>query len=405
MKKFDEKSLKEPTEILEKLLEKALESGASDMHLEPGPNESSVRLRIDGVLHKFGTLDKYLHEKFIGALKVVSEMDITKKRVPQDGSYHIGRGDKTINFRISTYPTIYGEAVVMRILDNSKTVLKLRDLGFNEKQYQQMTDLIRTPYGILLVTGPTGSGKTSLQYAILSELKKPEVNVMSIEDPVEYIIDDVRQTNVSENSELTFAQAIKGTLRQDPDIIMIGEIRDSITAEIAFQAALSGKFVLSTFHTFSIMSLVSRLMEMGIPQSIISASLIGVVSTRLVRTICQDCKVVYDLTENEKRYFQNLPENLVFYRGTGCEKCHNTGYRGRTGIFNVVPFDDEINLFLAGKHTEQELLELYSKKDIKTLEESAMDKILSGQTTVEEVYRVLGSATSTKKLDDKSLLF
>ncbi len=395
----------EPTDKLEEILEKAVEFKASDIHFEPTATALNVRLRIDGVLHHLETLDKKLHDLFIGALKVVAEMDITKKRVPQDGSYHIDYGDKTMNFRISTYPTIYGESVVMRILNSSKSVLNLRDLGFDSTQYKQISNLIRTPYGMLLVTGPTGSGKTSLLYSILSELKKPTVNVMTIEDPVEFLIDDVRQTNVNDYGELTFAKAIKGTLRQDPDIIMVGEIRDSTTAEIAFHAALSGKFVLSTFHTFSVISLASRLIEMGIPQSIISASLIGIISTRLVRTICSNCKKTYELTESEKNYFEVFPADVIFYKGAGCEKCRNTGYLGRTGIFNIVTFDDEIKLFLTEKHTDKELLDLYARKSIKTLEESALDKVLQGVTTVEEVYRVLGSAVSVKKLDTKTILF
>jgi len=395
----------EPIDKLEAVLKKALEYKASDIHLEPTATSLNVRLRIDGVLHLVDTLDKYLQEPFIGTLKVIAEMDITKKRVPQDGSYHITHEDKKINFRISTYPTIHGEAVVMRILNSSNSVLNLKDLGFSPTQYKQISNLIRTPFGMLLVTGPTGSGKTSLQYSILSELKKPTVNVMSIEDPVEFLIDNVRQTNVNDYSELTFAKAIKGTLRQDPDIIMVGEIRDPTTAEIAFQAALSGRFVLSTFHTFSIMSLSARLIEMGVPQSIISASLIGIISTRLVRTICPNCKKPYELTEAERSYFEVFPSDVVFYKGTGCEKCRNTGYLGRTGIFNIVTFDDEIKVFLTEKHTDKELLDLYSRKDIKTLEESALDKVLQGDTTVEEVYRVLGTTASVKKLDSKSLLF
>jgi type IV pilus assembly protein PilB len=405
MDKTSAPAIQEPTDKLEEILEKAVEANASDIHLEPTAKSLNVRFRIDGVLHLVETLDKNLHELFIGALKVIAEMDITKKRVPQDGSYHIDFGDRKINFRISTYPTIYGETVVMRILNSSKTLLHLADLGFDATQLKQISNLIGTPYGMLLVTGPTGSGKTSLLYSILSELNKPLVNIMTIEDPVEYLFDNVRQTNVNDYSELTFAKAIKGTLRQDPDILMVGEIRDSTTAEIAFHAALSGKLVLSTFHTFSVISLTSRLIEMGIPQSIISASLIGIVSTRLVRTICPNCIKPYELSESEKNYFEVFPSDVIFYKGMGCEKCRNTGYLGRTGIFNIVTFDDEIKLFLSEKHTDKELLDLYSRKNIKTLEESALDKVLQGVTTIEEVYRVLGASASVKKLDTKSILF
>ncbi len=405
MDKSKNPAVQEPIAILERVLKKALEMRASDVHLEPTATSLTVRFRIDGVLHDVETLDKSLQEHFIGALKVVAEMDIANKRTPQDGSYHINQGDKKINFRISTYPTIYGETVVMRILNSSKAVLKLSELGFDDTQYSQISNLIRMPYGILLVTGPTGSGKTSLQYSILAELKKPTVNIVSIEDPVEFLIDGVRQTNVNDYGELTFAKAIKGTLRQDPDIIMVGEIRDPITAEIAFQAALSGKFVLSTFHTFSLVSLVSRLSEMGIPQSIISASLIGIISTRLVRTICPNCKVVYELNDDDKSFFETVPAGVTFYRGTGCEKCHNTGYQGRTGIFNIIPFDDDIKQFLIEKHSNKDLMEIYARKNVKTLEESAMEKVVEGTTTIEEVYRVLGTSATVKRVDTKSLLF
>lgn len=405
MQNSDNPAMQEPIDKLEEVLKKALEFKASDIHLEPTASSLNVRFRIDGVLHLIETLDKKLQDPFINTLKVVADMDITQKRVPQDGSYHLNKGDKNINFRISTYPTIHGENVVMRILNSSSAILNLKDLGFDATQYSQMNNLVRTPYGILLVTGPTGSGKTSLQYAIINELRKPTVNVMSIEDPVEFLIDDVRQTNVNDYSELTFAKAIKGTLRQDPDIIMVGEIRDPTTAEIAFQAALSGRFVLSTFHTFSIMSLISRLGEMGVPQSIIYASLIGIVSTRLVRTICPNCKQPYQLTDSEKQYFEEFPSDVVFYKGAGCDKCRKTGYLGRTGIFNIVTLDDEIKIFLADKHTDTELLDLYARKNIKTLNESAFDKLIQGSTTVEEIYRVLGSTAAVKKLNTKSILF
>jgi type IV pilus assembly protein PilB len=396
---------KEPIDVLQGILNKALEAKASDIHFEPTADKLVVRFRIDGVLHLIETLDKSLHETFVGTIKVVAEMDIIKKRVPQDGSYHITTPDKVINFRISTYPTINGEAVVMRILNKTGNLMSLKDLGFDPTQFAQITNLISMPYGMLLISGPTGSGKTSFLCSILTELRKPTVNIMSIEDPVEYLLDGVRQTNVNDYGDLTFAKAIKGTLRQDPDIIMIGEIRDAETAEVAFQAALSGRFVLSTFHTFSLMSIVSRLQEMSIPQSIITTSLIGIVSSRLVRTICPHCKVPYELTDYEKSFFKNYPANVTFYMGSGCDKCRNTGYLGRTGIFHVVTFDDEIKKFVTENHSEDELLELYRRKGIKTLKESALDKVVQGTTTIEEVARVIGALSSLKKIDENTVLF
>jgi type II secretory ATPase GspE/PulE/Tfp pilus assembly ATPase PilB-like protein len=395
---------KEPIDILQGILTKALEAKASDIHFEPDAKNLNVRFRIDGMLTLMETLDKSFHEPFVGTLKVVAQMDIANKRIPQDGAYHIVAGDHKINFRISTYPTVHGEAVVMRILNKANALMSLKELGFDQTQLEQMTNIVKTPYGMLLITGPTGSGKTSFLYAVLNELRKPSVNIVSIEDPVEFLLDGVRQTNVSDYGELTFARAIKGTLRQDPDIIMVGEIRDAETAETAFQAALSGRFVISTFHTFSLSSIISRLMEMGIPQSIVTTSLIGVVSSRLVRTICPNCKKPYELSAHEKSFFNEIHNDVIFYKGTGCDKCRNTGYLGRTGLFNVVPFDDEIKKFAVEYHTEKELLDIYKKKNIKTLQESAMDKVLQGDTTVEEVARVLGALSSLRKIDETSTL-
>ena len=374
---------------LDNLLSKAIDLKVSDIHLEIARDIFNVRFRIDGLLYLMETLDKGVQQTIISHIKIVAQLESTEYRVPQDGHFEFSHSNRVYNIRVSTFPTIYGEVIVMRVLNREDTLLNLGDLGFDTNQLQNVDALIHHPYGMVLITGPSSSGKTTLLYSILNILNKSTNNIITIEDPVELQIDGMRQTQVNEYSEFKFATALRSVLRQDPDIIMVGEIRDDETAQIAIQAALAGRLVFSTFHTLNVPGVVTRLLEMDIPASVIANAISGVISTRLVRKICQDCKVPYQLSEGEKRILgETLPEGKVFYKGGGCEKCLRSGYHGRTGVFEVIPFDEEVRFAIVEKMHLSEMFSAIQKKKIKTLRESAMEKVYQGITTVEEVIRV-----------------
>ncbi len=383
-----------PKEWVDHLFRSAVDNRASDIHLEPERESLNVRYRIDGMLYPMETIAKHLQEEIISRIKVLSQMDITEHRYPQDGHLEFTHKEKIYNIRISTFPTTYGEVAVLRILNREDVVLELENLGLEAEQLHIINKLITRPYGMILITGPSGSGKTTLLYSILNDLNKPDNNIITFEDPVEFQMAGTRQTQVSEAIDFTFSRAMRGALRQDPDIIMVGEIRDADTAQMAIQAALTGRLLFSTFHTLDVAGVVIRLIEMGVPRSVVAHAMAGVVSSRLLRKICSSCSVPYQLTEHEKKELGSVQDERSYnlQKGKGCGECRNSGYLGRTGIFEVVYFDEEVTSRIIGDTPLETLRDLFRQKEIITLRDAALRKVSRGITTVEEVLRVTGAA-------------
>lgn len=376
---------------LDKLVAKAIDSRASDVHIEPSREHATIRLRIDGFLYELERFEKEYYDQMISQIKVFSQLDITQHRLPQDGHFEFSNKDKVYSVRVSTYPTIYGEVAVLRILNRDESLLKLNELGLDEKQYKDVLDLIYSPYGMVLITGPSGSGKTTFLNSILTMLNKPDNNIITIEDPVELQMEGIRQTQVNQYEEFNFAAALRTVLRQDPDVMMVGEIRDSETAQISIQAALTGKLIFSTFHTLDVFGIISRMLEMGIPRSVLAHTISGVVLARLVRKICSVCKSTYELTKDEKNILRGVELRArEFYKGKGCDHCMKSGYYGRIGIFEVIKFSSDIRAMIVDNVSYTEMLEVLEKTQVETLGESALDKVYQGITTMEEVVRVVG---------------
>ncbi len=372
--------------LVDGIIAKALAEKASDIHIEPDEDILRVRYRIDGVLHEVLSLSKVLHPAIISRVKIMSNMNIAEKRLPQDGRFKIKRNFKEVDFRVSTLPTNYGEKVVLRILDREKALLNLQNIGMDEYSLSIYEDMISKPYGIILISGPTGSGKTTTLYASLNKLNTPEKNIITVEDPIEYNFKLINQVNVDESAGLTFANALRYILRQDPDIIMIGEIRDKETAEIAIQASLTGHLVLSTIHTNDAASSAVRLVEMGIENYLVSTSLIGVVGQRLVRKICPHCKVEYK-PERELIERLDLDEDIVLYKGEGCEKCKFSGYQGRIGIYEVMKMDIDIRSLINKNAPIDEIRQKAKKKGMRFMRDSGLELVKKGIITLEEVLR------------------
>ncbi len=376
---------------IDTVLNNAISNRASDIHFEPGQNGLTVRFRIDGILYPVETLPRNSQEKIISRLKVMSQMDITQNRFPQDGHFEFSAGEKNYNIRSSIVPTVQGEAAVLRILNREDIFIKLESLGFYPDQLKAINQIITRPYGLVLITGPSGSGKTTLLYSVLNTLNNPGNNIVTLEDPVELFMPNVRQIQINDSANLTFPRAMRSILRQDSDVIMVGEIRDAETAQMAIQASLIGILVFSTFHTLDAPSLILRLIEIGIPRSVIAHVIAGIISTRLVRKICDSCKISCELTPFEKNILKKDLKDQKFQKGKGCKTCHNSGYLSRTGIFEVVPFDEEIRSYIIENAPISTLNKLFrEKKRIKTLHEMAIQKVIDGSTTVEEVIRVTG---------------
>ena len=380
----------DPDNIVEYIFKSAVDMKASDVHLEPSREGLSVRLRIDGMLYPLENLTQYPQEETISRLKVLAELNIMEKRLPQDGRIEFEYNGVLCNFRISTTPTIYGEAVVLRVLNREAGIIGLEQIGFSESQLELVRRVVTSPFGMVITTGPTGSGKTTFMYSMLSSINRPERNIVTLEDPVEFQFKNVRQMQINEAISWTFSKAMRAVVRQDPDVIMIGEIRDADTAQMAFQAALTGRLVFSTFHTFDVPGLIIRLIEMGLPRSVVAHTITAVMSCRLVRKTCAVCAQVYPAGEVEKKVFKERVEQIVFKKGAGCQTCHNTGYIGRIGIFEIVYFDEEIRSNIMEEKPSLSLRNLIDKKEIETLYFSAMAKVESGLTTVEELVRTLG---------------
>ncbi len=373
---------KAPTvKLVNKILFQALHSRASDIHIEPYEDETRVRFRIDGVLHNCMVLPKGQMDGLASRLKIMANLDIAEQRLPQDGQSRVKIGQRTVDIRVSVIPTQGGERLMLRLLDKSNKKLGLDEIGFSPQLLESFKNLIKLPHGIILLTGPTGSGKTTTLYATINLLNSEIRNILTVEDPIEYQLPGVGQMQVKPKIKLTFASCLRHILRQDPDVIMIGEIRDLETAEIAIQASLTGHLVLSTLHTNDSVSAITRLVDMGIEPYLISSSLVAVMAQRLVRTICPDCKTAC----NEKF---DADSNKQLYKGTGCKNCLNTGYFGRTGIFELLTIDDNIREHILKRSSSHLIKQHAVKNGLVTLREYGLQKAFSGITTLEEVYRV-----------------
>ena len=375
--------------ITNTILENAIKSDASDIHIEPQKNAIVVRYRIDGVLKDVFHIPKVLIGAVTSRIKLLAGMDITIQRSPQDGALTLKYGDKKeISARVSTLPTLYGEKLVIRIIDRSKVMRGLEELGFSENNTNLIKKYLAYPSGIILVTGPTGSGKTSTLYAGLNHINNQTLNIITVEDPIEYKIKGLNQVQINPKAGLTFASALRSILRQDPNVIMIGEIRDLETAKIAVESALTGHLVLSTLHTNSAVASITRLIDMGIEPYLLADTIRLVIAQRLVRKICDNCKSSYNISEEEKSLL-NLENDVMLYKGKGCSKCMNTGYKGRTVISEVLEIDDELKKSILMRKSETEITLLAHNNGMKTLAEDAKEKVIKGITTIDEVSKVV----------------
>lgn len=372
--------------LLNAILQEAVKERASDIHIEPYENELEVRYRIDGLLRKVLSPPKIIQDALITRVKVMANLDISEKRLPQDGRIRLIIGGRDIDIRVSIIPTVYGERVVLRLLDRAQGIKGLHEIGLEEDSSRLMEELLSRTNGIILVTGPTGSGKTTTLYACLNKIYSVTKNIITIEDPVEYQLKGIGQIQVAPKIGLNFASGLRSILRQDPDVIMVGEIRDLETAEIAIQASLTGHLVLSTLHTNDAPSAITRVLDMGIEPYLLASSLAGVIAQRLVRAICPDCKSSYTPSPSEVLYFESSVEELK--RGLGCPRCKGTGYFGRTGLFEILVVDNEIRQLISLKKDSQTIKEYAISKGMKTLRMDGLRKVLKGYTTLEEVLRV-----------------
>jgi general secretion pathway protein E len=378
---------------LDNMLDHAFDQRASDIHLEPKRNIALVRLRIDGVLHDVHVIPKIVYQAVVSRIKMLSGLNIAEKRRPQDGRIKRTYGGKEVEIRVSTMPTVFGEKSVLRIFDPDVLLQTIEELGFSEKELPRFMPFLDHREGIVLVTGPTGSGKTTTLYSVLQHLSGPEINIVTVEDPVELIHDDFNQVQIKPQIGVTFATAIRTVLRQDPDIVMVGEIRDVETAEMAIQAALTGHLVFSTLHTNDAPSAITRLIDLEVPPFLITSTLIGVLAQRLVRGICSKCAEDYAPTKDEALALGVSLEKIAhlrFRRGAGCIHCRQTGYYGRSGIFELMPISSAIRKLIVAKAESPEILRVACEEEMRTLRESAIDQLVRGVTSVSEVVRVTG---------------
>ncbi len=369
------------------LIMEAIKGKVSDIHVEPEQDMLRVRYRIDGVLHEAHTLPHKLQNAVISRIKILSEMDIAESRRPQDGKIHLKLENKELDIRVSTFPTVHGENVVMRLLDKSSVLLGLKDLGLTHENLARFEKLIHSPHGIILVTGPTGSGKTTTLYAALTSISSSEKNIITIEDPVEYQLPLIRQTQVNTKADITFANGLRSILRQDPDVIMVGEIRDKETAEVAIQASLTGHLVFSTLHTNDAPSALTRLIDMGIEPFLISSSVIGILAQRLVRTICDKCKKPITASGESLKEF-GMEGKVDLFTASGCPHCKNTGFRGRASISELLVITEDIRKMVSEKISADQIRKKAVQSGMKTLREDGFEKAKTGLTTLDEVLRV-----------------
>jgi type IV pilus assembly protein PilB len=375
------------------LISQAVRDQASDIHVEPGERQVRVRYRVDGVLHEIMTQSRKIHPAVVSRLKIMADLDIAERRIPQDGRIGIKTNGRQIDLRVSTLPTVYGEKVVMRILDKTSILLELADLGFADHNYRRYEASFRKPYGMILVTGPTGSGKSTTLYATLNVINKPEVNIVTVEDPVEYRLPGISQVQTNRKAGLTFASALRSILRQDPDVVLVGEMRDFETAQIGMEAALTGHLVLSTLHTNDAPSAVTRLSEMGIDPFLVASAVDVVLAQRLARKLCVRCKEPYQPSVEELQAAgfatQDMDELPTLHRPVGCGACARTGYRGRMAVHEVMPVTEEIERLIVERASTDEIAKFAMAQGMRTLREDGLAKVLMGLTTLEEVARVV----------------
>lgn len=375
---------------VEFLLKYAFDQRASDIHIEPKREKSMIRFRVDGVLHNIHTVPMNLHPAIVSRLKLLARLDVAEKRRPQDGRIKTQHLAKDIELRVSSLPVAFGEKVVIRIFDPEILMQKLDRIGFYEREYQLYSSFIRKPNGIVLVTGPTGSGKTTTLYSSLKTISSPEINIVTIEDPIEMVMEDFNQVGVQTAIGVTFATILRNILRQDPDVLMVGEIRDRETADSAVQAALTGHLVLSTLHTNDAPASITRLLDIGVPAFLITTTINGIIAQRLVRSICQECKYERVLTDDEMTYLNLEKKEYKVWEGKGCDHCRGTGYKGRTGIFEVLEFTDDLRAKITDRTDMAEVYAVAKADGMVTLRELAIRKMLEGQTTFNEIVSVTG---------------
>ena len=388
---LDETSEAPIIKLVNLMLSQAVKARASDIHVEPYQEKLKIRYRVDGILYNKLSPPKRIHSTLVSRIKVMARLNIAEKRLPQDGRIEIKIADKNVDIRVSTIPTAFGERVVLRLLDKSTVLLKLTDIGMPEDRLKLIEGLIRSPHGIVLVTGPTGSGKTTTLYAALSKINNPDINIITIEDPVEYQIEGIGQIQVNPKIGLTFANGLRSIVRQDPDVILVGEIRDLETAEIGIQSALTGHLVFSTLHTNDSASAVTRLIDMGIEPFLVSSSVMAILAQRLLRVVCDECKEAYIADEESLDSIGITPEMAAgrnIYRGRGCSSCLNTGYRGRTGIFELMILDDSIKNLILKTSDANAIKRQAIDQGMLSLRQDGVQKVLDGITTIEEVFRV-----------------
>ncbi len=377
------------------LISQAVTDRASDIHIEPQETELRVRYRVDGVLHEVTSQSRKIHAGVVSRLKIMADLDIAERRVPQDGRISIKAANKKIDLRVSTLPTVYGEKIVMRILDKSSIMLDLTDLGFTEHNYAMFSESFTKPYGLILVTGPTGSGKSTTLYATLNKISKPEINIVTTEDPVEYRLPGISQVQVNKKAGLTFGSALRSILRQDPDVVLVGEMRDHETAQIGLEAALTGHLVLSTLHTNDAPSAVTRLTEMGIDPFIVASAADCVMAQRLARRLCPSCKEEYAPSLEELQAaglpvkVEDLERFPKLHKAVGCTKCGGTGYRGRLAIHEIMRINEDIERLIVSRASTDEIAKAAKKNGMRTLREDGLHKVVLGQTTLEEISRVI----------------
>lgn len=378
--------------LVNTIITTGLKKEASDIHIEPFEDKIRIRYRIDGYLYDEPAPPKNLLPAIITRLKIMSNLNIAERRLPQEGRVRIKVLGRSLDIRVSIVPTLYGESVVLRLLDRAAVLLELNNLGFEEQMLNNYLDLISHPYGIILVTGPTGSGKTTSLYATLNHLNSAEKKIITIEDPVEYQLDGINQMQVKPEIDFTFANGLRSILRQDPDIIMIGEIRDLETAKIAIQAALTGHLVFATLHTNDSVGAITRLLEMGVEDHLLASALQGVMAQRLVRVLCPECKLSYKPDAKELTFInQNSVLTEEIYRASGCSKCNQIGFKGRTSIYELLPFDQELKSLITRHSNTNEIRKKADQKEMKTLLQAGWNKIKEGVTTIDEVLRVTKS--------------
>ncbi|MFP4668831.1 MAG: type II secretion system ATPase GspE [Desulfobacterales bacterium] len=377
--------------LVNHVISQSVKIGASDIHIEPEQYNLKVRYRIDGILYDMLTPPKWMQSSLVSRIKVMARMNIAEKRLPQDGRFEVKIGNQNIDIRVSSIPIQYGERVVMRLLNKSGALFRLSDLGLGHAKLDQIKKLISYSHGIILVTGPTGSGKTTTLYAVLSSLNSPDLNIITVEDPVEYQLRGVNQIQVNPKIDLTFAKGLRSIVRQDPDVILIGEMRDLETAEIGVQSALTGHLVFSTLHTNDSASAITRLVDLGVEPFLISSSVIAVIAQRLVRVLCKDCKELYEPDEPTLERLGIYPEDKQkppLYRATGCSRCFNSGYRGRVGIYEILELKSSLQNLVLKTYDSHRIKNEAVRQGMTTLYQDGIDKVLSGVTTVEEVLRV-----------------